>query len=59
MNEIRILQLGTENWKKQYRLPGYVQWVYASGFTKASAKLFDMVFLDRQPREEEYDALNA
>lgn len=59
MNEIRVLQLGTENWKKQYRLPEYVRWVYASEFTKASAKLYDMVFLDRQPREEEYAALDA
>ncbi len=59
MNEIRVLQLGTENWKKQYRLPEYVRWVYASEFTRASAKLYDMVFLDRQPREEEYAALDA
>lgn len=57
MNEIRILQLGTENWKEQYHFPEYVQWVYASAFLRSSEKLFDMVFLDRQPREQEFSAL--
>ena len=57
MNEIRILQLGIEDWKEQYHLPKNVQWMYVPDFTDASAKLFDVVFLDRQPREQEYAAL--
>lgn len=57
MDEIRILQLGTENWKEIYHLPGYARWTYASQFTEAPDQPFDVVFLDRQPGVQEYEAL--
>ena len=57
MDEIRILQLGTEDWNKRYQLPKHARLTYAPEFTKAPKKPYDIVFLDRQPKKEEYDAL--
>lgn len=59
MNEICVLQLGTKNWEEIYRLPECAQWTYAAEFTEVPEKLFDVVFLDRQPGEQEYEALDA
>lgn len=58
MNEISVLQLGTENWEEIYHLPENVQWTYSVEFTEAPDKLFDVVFLDRQPEDQEYEILD-
>ena len=57
MDEICILQLGTEDWNKRYQLPTNARLTFAPEFTKAPKEPYDIVFLDRQPKKEEYDAL--
>lgn len=59
MEAIQILQLGTEDWNNKYQLPKYARLTYAASFTQAPRKKYDVVFLDRQPKEEEYAALFA
>lgn len=58
MDEIDVLQLGTEDWKEIYQLPECVRWTYAVEFTEEPDKPYDVVFLDRQPNEQEYEVLN-
>ncbi len=53
MDKIRILQLGEEDWKERYILPGHVQLDYVKELKELPEKPYDMVFLDRDPSEEE------
>ncbi len=53
MGEIRILQLGNENWNDRYTVPKGVSLEYTEIFKEPSEKLYDMVFLDRELKEEE------
>jgi accessory secretory protein Asp2 len=60
--EIRILQLGGEDWNKIYELPQWVRLDHAESFAKKpgsrrSDKPYDMFFFDRTPREEEIEPL--
>ncbi len=57
MDKIRILQLGNDNWRDQYRLPENTKFVYTSHFSELPEKPYDIVFLDRQPVDEECDLL--
>lgn len=71
MEEIRILQLGKENWNSVYTLPEWVHLDYVECFgkeeheveegeakkTKKPAKPYDMFFFDRTPLEEEIKPL--
>lgn len=59
MEAIQILQLGTEDWNGKYQLPKNARLTYATSFTQAPKRAYDIVFLDRQPKEEEYAALLA
>ncbi len=54
---ISVLQLGKENWNNLYRMPENVEFTFAENFTDNSPKLYDIVFLDREIREEEYGPL--
>lgn len=55
--EIRILQLGTEDWNNYFQLPENVELTFAEKFTKAPKLAFDLVFVDRPIKAEELSAL--
>ena len=55
--KIRILQLGTADWRKKYRLPENIDYTYQSSFTEEPKKRYDLVFLDRGLQEEELEPL--
>lgn len=57
MDEIRILQLGNENWSELYCFPENAKLTYAQDFTEIPTKPYDVVFWDRQPKSHEYEAL--
>lgn len=57
MDEIRILQLGEEDWGGIYTLPDGVLLEYTEVFQEIPRKPYDMFFLDRNPLEEEIDLL--
>lgn len=57
MDEIRILQLGQEDWRKIYALPEGVALDYAEAFRELPEKPYDMFFLDRNPLDEEIELL--
>lgn len=57
MDEIHILQLGREDWSKKYKLPESVRLDYVENITKSNKKVYDLVFLDRTPTEEEIETL--
>ena len=59
MDEIHILQLGNEDWNHQYTLPQGVSLDYVEDFGEGTEngkpeKTYDLLFLDRAPREEEF-----
>ena len=55
--EIRILQLGTEDWNKKYRLPEYLQLDFSEEFLKAPKLAYDLVFIDRPIDKKELQPL--
>jgi len=56
-DEIRILQLGTEDWNNCYHLPGYVELTFAEEFLEAPKQAYDLVFVDRPIKKTELNAL--
>lgn len=63
MEQIRILQLGNEDWNNIYTLPSNVTLNYMERFIRVPEKQYDLFFLDRTPLEEEvpilYQAVKA
>lgn len=57
MSEIRVLQLGNEDWNEIYEIPKGICLEHIDKFTKPSEKYYDAVFLDRLPKISEIDAL--
>lgn len=57
MSEIRVLQLGNEDWNEIYEIPKGILLEYTDSFTEPSEKYYDAVFLDRKPQVAEIDAL--
>lgn len=57
MDEIRILQLGPENFKNHYEIPAETDFSYEKIDTSAKAKMYDLVFLARSPQVEELPIL--
>lgn len=55
---IRVLQLGTENWKDKYQLPDYVELEYVDVFQKVPRTPYDIVFIDRELLDEEVPLLH-
>jgi len=45
---IRILQLGSSDWSKQYELPNYIDFSYAEHFVEAPRSPYDIVFVARK-----------
>ncbi len=59
MDEIRVLQLGNEDWNEIYALPQGITMEYVEAFTQIPKKPYDMVFLDRAPLVEELEPLHC
>lgn len=57
MDEVRILQLGEEDWREIYTVPNNVSLDHADVFQELPEKPYDMFFLDRNPLEEEIGLL--
>ncbi len=57
MDEIRILQLGPENFKNSCQIPAGTNFTYEKIDTSAKAKMYDLVFLTRSPYTEELPIL--
>ncbi len=57
LNEIRILQLGNEDWNKVYVLPEVVRLDYVDKFFEVPKEPYDIFFLDRTPLENELEPL--
>lgn len=57
MDEIRILQLGEEDFREKYQLPANTDFYYENIDTSKKAKLYDLVLLARTPDTEELEAL--
>lgn len=55
--EIRILQLGTEDWNTCYHLPDDVELTFSEEFIKAPKLAYDLVFVDRSIKDSELSAL--
>ena len=55
--EIRILQLGTEDWNNCYQLPNYVELTFAEEFLVPPKQTYDLVFVDRPIKKAELKAL--
>jgi len=55
---IRVLQLGTTDFRTIYQLPANVKVEYFEVFEKAPKKPYQLVFLDRTPLEQEYAFLH-
>lgn len=55
--EIRILQLGTEDWNQRYQLPKGVTLEYMDVFDIEVKKPYDIVFIDRELADEEVELL--
>lgn len=57
MKTIRVLQLGTEDFSKSIQVPECGEWYYEPDFSELPEKDFDLVILDREVRENEFDYL--
>ena len=56
-DQIRVLQLGTSDWSKNYILPKDLEFVYEEEFLEAPKLLFDVIFIDRAIKKEEVQPL--
>lgn len=57
MEEIRILQLGKQDWNNIYDLPQWVHLDFAECFEIVPSQFYDLYFWDRTPQEKEIDLL--
>lgn len=53
MENIRVLQLGTENWADKLVIPAEVEWNYIKKVAEYEDAPYDVVFLSRPPLEAE------
>ena len=54
---ISILQLGKTDWRNLYKMPENIKFHFVGTFTEVPKKPYDIVFLDREIQEEEYEFL--
>jgi accessory secretory protein Asp2 len=59
LDEIRVLQLGTEDWSQCYALPENIDWDYQQVVTEKPENPYDVVFWDRAPVSGELSVLDA
>lgn len=53
MGKIQVLQLGEKNWEEIYTVPDLLELFYMDSIGEPLEKLYDLVFLDRTPTDEE------
>ena len=51
MDDIRILQLGEEDWGLSYQIPGGIRIYHEKPELRRAGDAFELVFWDREPRE--------
>ena len=54
---IRILQLGSSDWSKEYTLPNYIEYSYTDHFVEVPRSPYDLVFVARNLLEGELENL--
>lgn len=54
---IRVLQLGTKNFKEIYNVPDYIELEYSENFIGAPKNAYDLIFVDRQLSNNEIELL--
>ena len=57
METVRVLQLGTKDFSKTMEISGCAEWLYEPDFSSLPEKDFDVVVLDREITEDEFDYL--
>lgn len=57
MDDIRILQLGEEDWGLSYQIPGGIRIYHEKPELRRAGDAFELVFWDREPREQELENL--
>lgn len=57
MKTVRVLQLGTEDFSDFMQISDCAEWYYEPDFSELPEKDFDVVILDREITEEEFDYL--
>lgn len=57
MEKIRILQIGTEDWKNKYSFPSYIKHIFADGKVKYKKEIYEIVVLERNLEPDEIKAV--
>lgn len=57
MKTVRVLQLGAEDFSQTYQISNCAEWCYEPDFSGLPEKDFDVVILDREVKEDEFDFL--
>lgn len=57
MKTVRVLQLGAEDFSQTYQISDCAEWFYEPIFSELPEKDFDVVILDREVKEDEFDFL--
>ena len=57
MKTVRVLQLGTKDYRESMQLAECAEWYYEPCFSELPEKDFDVAVLDREVTEEEFDYL--
>ena len=58
-DQIRVLQLGNNDWSQIYKFQNDIDFFFEESFTKAPKQYFDLAFIEREISEDEVDALLA
>lgn len=57
MDEVSVLQLGTEDWSNSHRIPDFAKWNYCEVLKECPKRPYSIVFLDRNPSINEIKLL--
>ena len=58
MDRIRILQIGQESWENRFQLSNRVKVIFAGNKLELKKEIYELVVLERNITEEEFDAVN-
>ena len=57
MDKIRILQIGTEDWNKKYKIPANVKVIFADDSIEPQNEIYEIVVLERNPDEDDLQTI--
>lgn len=57
MDKIRILQIGTEDWNKKYKIPANVKVIFADDSIEPQKEIYEIVVLERNPDEDDLQTI--